>query len=444
MVSYTGNTEGVYHELYGGFYQGFFKLFGYDYELFPQRTNKGWSVEMLLKPRLTDYYTPSSGETTLNSIYPENSNIFFYLGTRAENKFYHLASGSPISDTGYTRVTEYLDCLKTCSCSNTAVTNSNCIHVYQQSAATTVHGEKCGCGCNDYSSELISGDKDPLYDGMSNAISLKLCGDPKNPQIGVRVFSFTGDCVVTGTTPNTGVTYQTGYTITNYCSENGIYDYCEGTEYVNDEHWFLIDVVWERNTWFDTCDLYYRGGLGTITQFEYLDSLTNNTVLLIEPNPNPQQLEIISLNEKWLQEKDYRKGKLKIYVNGKIFYIIDDFEEIIPRGLNTEKEKQIGVPFNISWGGGTLGLHENLTFSSCSENTYIQDPECLPNNILSGSTLSGLTTNIFLEPNFAGSFDGAISQFRFYVTPLNSSEIKHNFNILNNNFYMFNPDCPNC
>ena len=30
------------------------------------------------------------------------------------------------------------------------------------------------------------------------------------------------------------------------------------------------------------------------------------------------------------------------------------------------KEKQIGVPFNISWGGGTLGLRENLTYSSCT------------------------------------------------------------------------------
>jgi hypothetical protein len=42
--------------------------------------------------------------------------------------------------------------------------------------------------------------------------------------------------------------------------------------------------------------------------------------------------------------------------------VINGFEEIIPRGLNTEKEKQLGVPFNISWGGGTQGLRESLTF----------------------------------------------------------------------------------
>lgn len=446
MVSYLG-PEGIYNELYGGFYQGFFKLFGYDYEVLPQRMNKGWSVEMLLKPRLTDYFEHPEGYITLNELYPNNSNIFFYLGTRAENKFYHLADGFPESNTGYTRATDILNCLKTCSCSDSGVTNSNCIHVYQQSELTEAHGKNCSCGCVNYSYELISGDKDPLYDGMSNAIALKLCGDPKNPKIGVRVFSFTGDCVVTGTTPSTGITYTTGYTITDHCSDNGIYDFCEGTSYVDNEHWFLVDVVWERNTWFDTCDLYYKGGLGIITKYEYLDSLTNNSVLLIKPNyseTDPEQIEIVNLNEKWLLEKNHRKGKLKIYINGKIFYTINDVEEIIPRGLNTEKEKQLGVPFNISWGGGTLGLHENLTFSSCENNIYTQDPECFPNDVLNGTTLSGLTTNIMLEQNFAGSFDGGISQFRFYIEPLNSSEIKHNFKILNNTYYMFNPDCPNC
>ena len=48
IVSKTGSTEGYYQELYGGFYQGFYKLFGFDYDIFPSRMNKGWSVEMVL------------------------------------------------------------------------------------------------------------------------------------------------------------------------------------------------------------------------------------------------------------------------------------------------------------------------------------------------------------------------------------------------------------
>jgi hypothetical protein len=56
VVSKTGTTEGLYHELYGGFYQGFYKMFEYDYQVFPERVSRGWSMEMLLKPRLRDEY----------------------------------------------------------------------------------------------------------------------------------------------------------------------------------------------------------------------------------------------------------------------------------------------------------------------------------------------------------------------------------------------------
>lgn len=694
VVSYTGASEGVYHELYGGFYQGFYKLFGYDYDIFPERMNKGWSVEMLLKPRLTDFFLKSPNQTTLNELYPENKNIFFFFGTRAEDKYYHYADGHPLSDTGYTRVTESLvDCLKTCACSDTGVTNSTCIEVYPKSSTTIVHNVDCQCDCNN-TTTIITEEKNTLYDGMSNALALKLCGDPSNPKIGVRVFKFTGDCETTGSTPNTGITYTTGYTITDYCSDEGIYDFCSGTtlyttkkcfpiyvdsvsfadmyyynpntntteyyftpitpggifcksdthlwiyngfsideysillptptyirsidtstnnfdiygmypwtsstqlmilqgslstpqnevqiidittntatlnntlftlrpnrifltnnlyrnvasgityimtqsssfgseqyeayydngtlyatgqtgniiagscvidnklyginssgnfssvtyssgtlifsssslnignfifgvaqssgeictstsissEFLQNEHWFQIDAVWERYSWLDTCDLYYRGGLGLISQFVYLDSIGNNSVYLIEPpitssGEDGEQIEIVNLNERWLTEKDYRKGRLKIYVNGRLFFVIEDFEEIIPRALNAYKERQIGVPFNISWGGGTQGLHENLIFSACPTgytNYYIQDPENLPNNLLSGTTLSGLSTNIFIEPNFSGTFDGAISQFRMYTRPLDASEVFHNSQVMRNKFLMFDYDCKNC
>lgn len=455
IVSKTNSRIGTYNELYGGFYQGFFKLFGYDYEVFPNRTNKGWTAELLLKPRLTDEFSPSAGQTTLNLTYSGNENTFFYFGTRGENKFYHHASGSPESDSGYTRVTTALDkVLKTCACGDTGVTNSRCIEVYNPSEYTAVHNVDCNCSCED--NTVLNPDKNPLYDSMSNAISVRFSGDPSNPKICIKVLKFTGDCVVTGTTPVTGITYQTGYTVTEYCSESKIYDYCllNGPDFLQEEHWSLVDIVWERNSYFDTCDLYYKGGLGLITEFMYADSLSNNTVNLIEPpvthtgSPAPDQVEIVNLNERWLIEKSDRLGALKVYVNGRIFYVINGFEEIIPRGLNCEKEKQLGVPFNISWGGGTQGLRESLTFTGAPQSLnnliYTQDPEVMPNQTLSNSTLSGLSTNILIEPNFGGSFDGGISQFRMYTSPLNSAEIFHNFYILKNKFLLFDPQCPNC
>jgi len=141
-------------------------------------------------------------------------------------------------------------------------------------------------------------------------------------------------------------------------------------------------------------------------------------------------------------------GRLKIYVNGRVFEVLENIEEIIPRALNTDKEKQVGVPFNISWGGGTQGLHNHLTFTGIPESTsgliYQQDPELFPTNILSGTTFSELKTNILLEQNFGGTFEGGISQFRMYTQPLSADEVKHNFLLLKNKFDLFDYDCPNC
>ena len=198
---------------------------------------------------------------------------------------------------------------------------------------------------------------------------------------------------------------MTGYTIDTYCSPNGIYDYCltRCDSFFDLEKWMLIDVVWRRYTWLDTCDLQWRGGLGDITELKYLDSLVNDTTKLIKPpythencSIDPEQIELVKLNQKWLNDLEYRMGRLKIYVNGKPFFTIENFEEVIPRALDTDKERQIGVPFNMSWGGGTQGLHENLIFSSCTlpYTDYIQDPELFPENVLSGTTFAGMKTNI--------------------------------------------------
>jgi hypothetical protein len=388
IVSKINNTTGYYNQLYGGFNQGFFKLFGYDYETFPNRCNKGWSVEMLLRARQEDQFAHTSGQTTLNEIYPNNDNTFFYFGTRAENKYYHHASGSPESDSGYTRVTQVLSgCLKTCACSDTGVTISRCLEdIYEPLNYTSQHNVDCNCGCSEKS--VANPDKDPLFDSMSNTLSLRLLGDPKNPKVCVRVLKFTGGCETTGSCETTGITYTTGYTITDYCSSKTIFDYCSSSQtYLNKEHWFLIDCVWERNSYYDECDLLYRGGLDSITNLYYVNSLAGNAVSLItypytHTGTTPaDQIEVVNLNEEWLIEKDQRLGSLKIYVNGRLFYVINGFEEVIPRGLNTEKEKQIGVPFNIGWGGGTQGLRESLTFKTCP-----------PSGIISGLYVNDFNT----------------------------------------------------
>jgi hypothetical protein len=441
------DSVGYFARLKGGFFQGFYKIAGYDYQVFPERTSLGWTTEVMLRYRWT-------GDTSggLNNRYPDNKGTFFYMGARAENKFYHYADGHPKQDTGYTRVTSGLTCMHTCGCAFSGNTASTCLEVYQISGGTIVHCD-CNCACSCPGNAEYP-EKDPLYDGVSNAMSLRLSGDTGSPRLCVKVYTITGSCVPEGVCV-TGLTYQTGYTVTEWCSTRGIFDDCSGTTYSELEHWAQIDAVFERNTWLDSCDLWSLGGVGIIVSKEYFATLQNDSISLVTPPTTHQEVydppttEVVNFKDVWMEEKNYRMGKLKLYVNGKLFMVVENFEEIIPRLLNVEKEKQIGVGYNISIGGGTQGLHDNLTFSGgcpleLSALTYQQDPECLTTYDLSNTIYDGLNTNIKLEEFFGGSLVGDISAFRMYTEPLNAAQIKHNFRILKDKYNLLNPDCLDC
>jgi hypothetical protein len=442
-----GSPVGYFARLDGGFFQGFYKLPGYDYQVFPQRVSLGWTAEFMLRYRWT-------GDTSvgLNARYPDNKGTFFYMGARAENKFYHYADGEPKQDTGYTRVTSGLTCMHTCGCASTANTSSQCLQVYQPSGGTITHCS-CGCPCN-CESHAEYAEKDPLYDGVSNALSLRLSGDTGSPRLCVKTYRITGGCESSGTCL-TGITYHTGTSVTEWCSTRGIFDDCSGTTYPNVEHWVQIDAVFQRKEWLDTCDLYDKGGLGLLVEDVYFATLENRSVTLVEPpithDPEfvPPSTEVVTFNDMWTEEQKYRLGTMKFYVNGKLFLVAENFEEIIPRLLNVEKEKQIGVGYNISVGGGTQGLHDNLTFSAgcpteLSGITYQQDPECLTTDDLTHTEYSGLTTHIKLEEYFGGSMIGDVSAFRMYTEPLNASQIRHNFLLLKNKYNLLDPNCLNC
>ena len=449
-LSYTtnGDSVGYFARLNGGFFQGFYKMPGYDYEIFPERPNLGWTAEVMLKYRWT-------GDTSvgLNNRYPNNKGTFFYMGARAENKFYHYADGYPKQDTGYTRVTSGLTCMHTCECEQTGITASNsCLPVYQPSGVTST---TCTCGCPcDCTTSAEYPEKDPLYDGVSNAMSIRLSGDTGNPRLCVKTYTLTGHCEFTGTCL-TGQTFVTGTSVNEWCSTRGIFDDCVHTTYPNVEHWVQIDAVFRRREYFNECDLWNLGGLGLIVSEQYTATTANNSISLIEPpitnekDYDPATTEVVSFNNNWFEEEIFRVGTLKLFVNGKLFMVIENFEEIIPRLLNVEKEKQIGVAYNISLGGGTQGLHDNLTFSGGCPATdddivYQQDPECLTTNDLDNTIYSGLTTQIHLEEIFGGSMIGDISAFRMYTEPLDAGQIAHNYRVLQNRYNLLNPNCPNC
>lgn len=72
-------------KLDGGFFQGFFQSGdGCEYKVLPSKLGNGWTMEFVIKPEDCE----DSEYNTLNKKYPENSGIFFYIGTRAENKWW--------------------------------------------------------------------------------------------------------------------------------------------------------------------------------------------------------------------------------------------------------------------------------------------------------------------------------------------------------------------
>ena len=97
--------------------------------------------------------------------------------------------------------------------------------------------------------------------------------------------------------------------------------------------------------------------------------------------------------------------KLMFYVNGKLVYISQELTPIELRALHELYEKQEGIPYNISLGGGTQGLAETI------QPNYMLNP-----------------TRVYpIEKNFAGSFIGYISNFRIYNCFMEQLLIENNF-----------------
>ena len=108
-----------------------------------------------------------------------------------------------------------------------------------------------------------------------------------------------------------------------------------------------------------------------------------------------------------------RTGTLIFYVNGRVFWKIPSFDEFYFKELRNDREKQIGVPYNISWGGGSFGLKHSWHYDNNiydlyngEDDTYINSKffvtynpivvDCAPtgttNTYQSGLTVSANTT----------------------------------------------------
>jgi hypothetical protein len=84
--------------------------------------------------------------------------------------------------------------------------------------------------------------------------------------------------------------------------------------------------------------------------------------------------------------------KLYFYVNGFLVFISKTLKPFAFKHINDVPEKQETVPYNISIGGGSLGLME----------TILTDYYAISNYVLP------------IEKHFCGSFMGDIQTFKMY------------------------------
>lgn len=159
-----------------------------------------------------------------------------------------------------------------------------------------------------------------------------------------------------------------------------------------------------------------------------------------------------------------RLGDFTVYVNGRRFWKIQNFNEYYFKGFKTEREKQLGVPYNISWGGGSFGLknsyhydlhtytlfdqNSNLQIStgfSFTTNPFWNDPLCpvppLDKNI-TGTTITGDSgTFVYSDPCTTGTTANTVLKIHNVITgkTLNQYNIQYNpvLHLLSNRDYVF-------
>ncbi len=404
--------SGQYYQGTGGFFQGFFKLHDYPFELMPTRMEKGWTMEFMLKMmgccdnlvgniateedncvvlnevNLFNIVTEDADKAvTLNKLYPENNDIFFLIGTRAENKFWNNFSGE------------------------TNVTTSSGIPLAPESGTTEEPSNSImywneilpiGCGEPETTNYGTTTNKDPNFDIINNVLAFRL--DCKTNKIGYRKVAFSGICTYDDITTMTGGTHMSAIAVVEEkMSDNPI----TISATCSAQTWVHIVVKFVRDFTLTGCDLVNRGGINDI---DFTESSTYLKLL------------------KYQDEANWRKGKLIFYVNGKKHFVVDDFEEIIPRQLDTHKEKQQGVPYNISWGGGTQGLLESVTVSGWT----------------GGIEQDMADYKLLLEKNFAGNWCGGYSVLKIYDKPLENFEIVNNFCSLIDRFQLQRLNCCQC
>lgn len=499
-------------KLNGGFYQGFFKLFGFDYQVLPTDVGEGLCFEFTLKKG--EFDKANNKLIRLNDKYPNNKGIFFYIGTRAENKWwinYLVDNKFDKSNNGYVvdgyvneeyndnvhlndnYVKPYEDLynkdgyfsgdylsdkkISDCCCKLNVENNDNSkpikngfiftmpeyISTYQDNSVwfnkehdILVNNEKL------HSPAHISGNL-PIV----NKISKEICGGAYFVDDYVNSEYFTPTCDICDMyvkheyyndekeiDENEIFHTSEGYefnqpNITEIKTDNKfiffnrtddgftIKDWDENNEVIltdikipDMENYFILfnrtengytiktieELINKNNKKYDVLDDIFKNGLAFQLKddgslgYKYIvrdcDSETKNYKIEKEfSRPIIQDYKWHTIHVK-ITPINNSSMRIAFYSDGKLCLLSKELPLLQLKQLNDLKDKQIGVPFNISLGGGTQGLCDVIYLN------YRKLPEYI----------------LPLEKEFAGTFIGFLKSFKMYNCILRIDEIRENYN----------------
>lgn len=86
-------------------------------------------------------------------------------------------------------------------------------------------------------------------------------------------------------------------------------------------------------------------------------------------------ISIVSIPEFMLSEDEMkchedRNSNVKIYINGRIFHEFENVPEFFFKEYHNDYDKLIGIPYTITWGGGSFGLKNSWHFDTQTYSLY--------------------------------------------------------------------------
>lgn len=385
----SGDTK--YMKFNGGFYQGFFKLFGFDYQVLPHNIYNDMVLHFEIRPR-TDY---TQAENSISKSYPQNNGIFFYMGARAENKFWGLYDNieymrkyvcdpySNYENDGYFSDEDFLE-------EEPDITNPELID-----------SEGMELGDNE-SYEITTDNKFIFFNRTGTGFTVDNWVD--------------GAIVKLKDKKRRNINYfpwlnrtETGYTVDNIEELDALYDLIaqQNGELSYDPYKDIKNNVFALRITENGAIGYKYGILDCDNEdhhYSVIEEYSKDG--MVKPNEwNSINVRFAIINPT-SDKCDLRQRKMRImiYVNGYLKFISKQLNALSFKELNDLYQRQEGVPYNISLGGGSIGLKEMV---------LPPDFYDIPGYILP------------IEKDFCGSFIGDIKSFKIYLGLIDYYSIKN-------------------